>query len=160
MSIHRDARVQSERRACSFPGDVFIRSNYQVLSRVMRKFASVTRRKRFVVRRTGLRHVRLGCRTAVGWASVKGGEATCEALDGRPPDCYLRQVCLGRIGRFAIHLLQRLHAHISLNAPLSAGYVTPQAGADKHQCRLNKGVCGLCLRALVSVLFRIRQLFG
>ena len=37
-------------------------------------------------------HVRLGCRSAGRQLSVKGGEATCEALDGRLAVCYLRQV--------------------------------------------------------------------
>ena len=51
--------------------------------------------------------------------SVKGGEATCEALDGQLAVCYLRQVTVVCSVFFPIHLFQRFHTHIALYAVLS-----------------------------------------
>ncbi len=56
--------------------------------------------------RTDLWDVRLGCRSAGCQLFVKGGEATCEALDGQLAVCHLRQVTVICSVFFPIHLLQ------------------------------------------------------
>ena len=68
--------------------------------------------------------------------SVKGGEATCEALDGQLAVCYLRQVTVVCSVFFPIHLFQRFHTHIALYAPLGTSDV-PQPCTDQHQRRFS-----------------------
>lgn len=97
-------------------------------------------RNRFGGIRTGFRHVRLDCRSAGRQLPVKGGKATCEALDGLLAVCYLCQlkgffpelllIHLSRLFmlmyRFVPHWVPvtcRSLAHTSIRAELPSGKV-------------------------------------
>lgn len=63
------------------------------------------------------------CRSAERRLAVKGGGATCKALDGQLALCYLYRIGSRIILLLSIRHLQRFHAHVTLYAPLRAGHM-------------------------------------